>query len=185
MHALAGVVYTVFGHVGAAWLRVWDSLGWILSRADAFVHQVINHIDTIVTKDIPFLWAYFLAQVKSIGHTIADIYDAALAYALKLYHQAINAVDDLNNWINTHVLLPLSADVTALRNDLLKWGYFAYQLLNDPAKLAGILASFIVAALMGIFWSVAGPVGKFIAGIILKDTKRFVDLIETIISAVL
>lgn len=185
LHALAGVVYTVFGHVGAAWLSVWDSIKWHLKWADAFVRAVIAHIDTIVTKDIPWIWAYFLSQVKQAALNLLHNIEKVTAYAFGLYQRAIRAIDDLNNWINTHVLLPLNGDVAQLRKDLLKWGFFAYQLLNDPGKLATLLAEAMVSALLAIFWKVATPVGKFIIGIILKDTKRFVQLAETILSAVL
>lgn len=185
IHALAGVVYTVFGHVGAAWREVYDSLTWHLRWAVAFVHSVVSHLDTIITKDIPFLWKYFLAQVVHIGHLIVAALNQALAFADSLYHKAVNAIDALNRWVNTHVLLPLSALIAGLRRDLLKWGFFAYQLLNDPGKLAAILARFIVAAILAIFWTVAGPVGEFIAGIILKQLPRFVKLVETILAAVI
>ena len=185
LHALASVVYTVFGNVGKAWVAVVHSLDWMLIHVPRFVAAVFTHIDTIITKDIPAIWHWITAQVAAIGRLIAHVYDLAVSYALSLYNKAVRLLDDLSTWVLTHVLVPLTNITTSLRNDLLKWGYFAYQLLNDPGKLAGILAKYIVAAVLAIFWTVADVIGRFIAGIILHQARRLISVIETVLTAVL
>jgi hypothetical protein len=147
-----------------------------------WVHIRLNWI---ITHDIPALWSRIVADAKQIAADIAHIYDLAVAYALKLYRQAVQLLDDLRTWVEVHVLEPLSDLVSQLRTDLLKWGFFAYQLLTNPPKLAALLIKPIVAAAEAVFWDIAAPVGKFAFGIILKDSAKFAALIETILSAVI
>lgn len=184
-HAIASVVYTVFGAVGKAWLGVHDAWNWVDKGISYFVTWVYYRLDRIITKDIPDLWNWIVAQAKHVAQLVAHIYDLALAYALKLYRLAVNAIDDLARWVNVHVLEPLTDAVTQLRADLLKWGYTAWYYITHPDKLAPLLIGAMIAAAEDAFWDLAAPVGRFAFGIILKSADRFAALIETILSAVI
>lgn len=184
-HAIASVVYTVFGAVGKAWTGVQDAWGWVDKGISYFVTWVYYRLDRIITKDIPDLWSSLIARAKQLAADAARLFDSAVAEARKLFDSAIAAIADLARWVNVHVLEPLTDLVTQLRADLIKWGYFAYQLLTDLPKLAGLLIRPIVAAAEAAFDDIAAPVGDFAVRLIVKQLPKLLKLAETILTAVL
>jgi len=184
LHAVAGVVYTVFQHVHAAWLVVHGAATHIADWLEHFGAELVAYIKQIVTVDIPVLWNIMLQNVKGLLADIAKIWGEAQALIQKALDSALLAVASLSKWVIDNVWNPLVASVKQLEADLLKWGYAAWQLLNDPAKLASILLGALVAAAEDAFWSLAGPVGRFALGIVLRNAGKFAQLIEAIVSAV-
>lgn len=185
LHALAGVVYTVFGRVGGAWLQLLAALKAVHAAADDFMASVYGHLRQLVLVDLPKLAADALAY-----------YRAGLAFARQLYDSALRAVqlardyaaaltDSALAWTRQHVLAPLSDLITQLRADLLKWGYTAWYYVTHPDKLAPILLDALVDAAEGSFWRLAGPVGQFALRVVVANAGRFAQLAESIITAVL
>lgn len=185
LHAVAGVVYAVFGNVGKAWLAVVGALHWAHQQADGFAWWVVQHFDSLLRYDLPRIIDWAAALVQSAEQLAARDYSLlrdALAVAVTGLRQLIAAAVQ---WVTVHVYDPLLALCTQLRADLLKWGYWAYQLLNDPPRLAQILLDAIVAAAEAAFWRLAGPAGQFALRLVLANARRFAQLAETILAAVL
>lgn len=185
VHALAGVVYAVFGNVGSAWHDVFAAARWIESTATDLVHWIVTHLTWLIKHAIP-----------ALGQLILHYWRDALNFATSLYHDlqrglqqltglARRWVDDALAWVHDHVWAPLVADAKQLRNDLLKWGFFAYDLLTHPARLAGILVLPLIAAAEAVFWQIAAPAGEFALRLVLANARRFAQLAETILTAVL
>jgi hypothetical protein len=185
IHALAGVVYTVFGNVGSAWHDLFTGLRWLRSTGADLATWLTNHIVWIVTHDLPRL-----------GQLILGYWRDALNFATGLYHDALRAVeaalgvarrlvDDAISWVTTHVWDPLLADAKQLRADLLKWGYTAWQIVTHPGQLAAIVGDALVAWGEAQFWRLAQPVGTFALRLVVANLRRFVQLAETILTAVL
>lgn len=185
VHALAGVVYTVFGNVGGAWHLMFTVLHWLFTSGSDFVKWVVTHLTYLVKVWLPRIEATALALWRD-----------ALAFATRLWHDAITRieqltqlarrwVDDAISWVVTHIWDPLTADIRQLRADLLAWGYFAYQLLTHPDRLAAIVGDALISWAESQFWRIAGPLGSFVLRLLLANARRFAQLLETIVTAVL
>jgi hypothetical protein len=185
VHALAGVVYAVFGNVGRAWHDLFTAYHWVRSTAADLVGWIVTHLTYIVKHDLPLL-----------AHSILSYWRDALNFATSLYHAALRAVeslakvarrwvDDAIGWVITHVYDPLLADARQLRSDLLKWGYTAWQIVTHPDRLAAIVGDALISWTEQQFWRIAGPVGTFALRIVVANLRKFVALAETIITAVL
>lgn len=185
VHALAGVVYAVFGNVGGAWHKLFTALHWLYTSGYDLAKWLVTHISYLVKVWLPRLEAAITAAWRD-----------ALAFASRLYHDVLGRLDQLTRlarrwvddaiaWVVTHVLDPLAADARQLRADLLKWGYFAYQLVTHPDRLAAIVGDALIAWAESQFWRLAGPVGQFVLRLLLANARKFAQLLETIVTAVL
>lgn len=185
VHALAGVVYTVFGNVGGAWHALFTAYHWVLTSGTDFVKWVVTHLTYLIRTWLPRIEATALA-----------LWHDALAFASRLYHDVLSRldqlarlarrwVDDAIAWVEVHVLDPLLADVAQLRADLLKWGYYAFQLVTHPDRLAAIVGDALISWAESQFWRIAGPLGSFVLRLLLVNARRFAQLLESIVTAVL
>jgi len=185
VHGLAGIVHTLFVHVAGAELRIFDGANWILRHTAGFANSVVAWIRQIVTVDIPALWHYAISNVRQLLRDISAAANWLLGKIETLARVARRWVDDAVSWIVTHVYDPLKAYADTIWRDLLKWGYFAWKLLNDPPRLAAILLNALIAAAEAAFWTIAPPAGRFALGLVLHNARRFAQLLETILAAVI
>jgi hypothetical protein len=185
VHALAGVVYTVFGNVGSAWHDLFTAARWLRSTGADLASWVWLHLSRIVTHDLPLLADKILGYYRDAVNLATRLWHDALAAVEAAAKVARRWVDDALAWVTTHVWDPLVADVRQLRSDLLKWGYAAWQLVTDPAKLASILLGALIAVAEAQFWLVAAPVGTFALRIVTANLRKFLQLAETILAAVI
>jgi hypothetical protein len=185
IHALAGVVYTVFGNVGKAWGDLLTALKWLQTTGASLVGWIVTHLTYIVTHDIPQLVTDVIGYYHDAINLADRLYQAALAGIKQLSSDALQWVKDAEQWVIATIWDPLVADVRQLRSDLLQWGYAAWQLLNDPAKLAGLLLGALIAVAEATFWQIAGPAGTFMLRLITANLRRLLQLAETILAAVL
>jgi hypothetical protein len=185
IHALASVIYTVFGHVGNAWGDLLAAFKWLHSHAADYVAWTIAHLRQIILVDLPKLAATALGYLKQALAFATTVYHLALAGIARLHDLARQWVADALQFVHDHVYAPLLALARQLRTDLLKWGYYAYQLVTHPDQLAVILLDALIAAAEAAFWRIADPAGRFALRLILSQPLRFARLAETIAAAVL
>lgn len=184
LHAVAGVVYTVFGNVGKAWRDLLGALQWLHARADDFLLQATLWITHIVTVTIPHLAATALGYLKQALAFATQLYHLALAAVAQLEALAKRLIADAVTWVLQHVWKPLDDAVHQLAADLLKWGYYAYQLVTHPAQLAAILLDALVAAALAAFDRIAPIVGEFALRLLVHQLQRWLALAERIFLAV-
>ena len=185
LHALAGVVYAVFGNVGKAWGDLRTALGWMHQAADYFVAYTVGHLAAIIKVDLPKLWNYAVAAFKAAEQLALHYYRLAVA-AIKVAEQlAAHLVAALQAWVVAHVWTPLLALAKQLRADLLKWGYTAWWYITHPGKLAPILLAPLVAAAESSFFAIAGPAGRFALRLVVHQLPKLLTLAEQIVAAVL
>lgn len=185
VHALAGVVYAVFGNVGRAWHDMFTAFHWVESTARDLVIWVVRWLTWLIRVAIPRIDAAILAYWRDALRFARTLYDDALAGILRLSRLARQWVDDALKWVRVNVWDPLLADVRQLRADLLKWGYFAYQLVTHPSQLAAILGDALISWAEQQFWRIAGPAGTFALRLVAANVRKFAQLAETILAAVL
>lgn len=184
-HALASVVYTVFGNVGKAWHDLLGALQWMHARADEFVSYVVGRIAWLVTVEVPRLAATALGYLRTALAFAAHIWSLAQAGLARLEGLARQWVKDALSWVAVHVWQPLDARLRQVAADLIKWGFYAYQLVTHPDQLAAILLGALIAAAESTFFRIAGPLGTFTLRLIMSALPRLLALAESVVTAVL
>lgn len=185
VHALAGVVYAVFGNVGNAWHLLWLSFHWLEVQTRLMGASVFGWIRQIITTDLPWLWHILLSDVKGLLAEIGRVAGVVEADLLRGLNVLRGVIDSVVRWVVANVYDPLKAFADQLRADLEKWGFFAWRLLNDPPKLAAILLGALIAAAESAFFSIAAPAGRFVLGLLIHNAAKVASLLESIVAAVL
>lgn len=184
-HAIAGVVYDVFVHVGRAWEQVLAALEEIDTAAGLFGRWVWVRLRQITLTDIPQLWRAIVAGLRAAIDLEYHLYDKSSALATRYYLAALEAVADAEQWALRTIFEPLADAAQLLRADLLKWGYVAWFYVTHPDRLAPVLLDALIAALESSFWRVAGPAGRFVLALLLHNARRLALLLEAIVTAAL
>lgn len=185
VHALASVVYTVFGLVGSAWRDVYKATDWLLVSATGFLYETYKHVYRIIVYWIPRILRLIDDWVKWLIRRIEQVTAYLLSRILYYYRLLRTALDIAVRWIVHTLIDPLRAFADHIWKQLIAWGYYAFYYITHPDKLAAVLIRALVGAAENVFWDIAAPVGKFAAGIVLHNAKRIVLVIESILSAVL
>lgn len=185
LHAVAGVVYSVFHAVSGGWDWMLTGTAGLWKYAEGFSLEVAAWFRQIVEHEIPALWLDLVGLAHQVGVDIGHAINYVLGKVEALGAAVGRRIDDLAAYVDTHVLKPLTARADQIYNDLLKWGYYSWQLLTHPARLADILLGYLIASAEAAFWTIADPVGRFLFAVLLKNATRFARLIETILTAVL
>lgn len=185
VHALASVVYTVFGLVGTAWKDMWRAVSWLETAAGRFAAQVFGHLWAIIKRDLPWL-----ASAITLARQLAvRLYDAVRAWALGLIRAAealaVRLVNDVRSWAYRDIWLPLLQLARDARRDITRWAWPAFWYITHPAALAGLLGDALVDWLEANSWRVAQRLGSFALHLVLANTRRLAQLAEDIITAAL
>lgn len=185
LHALASVVYFVFGAVGKAWNDVVTAIAAAYDQAKRFVTTVGTALEFLIRVYVPRV----LAQAEAWWHdalSTAHALAALILADLKADIADITAfINDVRQFAITHILVPLTAAIEAIKADIVKYAVFAYNLVTHPDQLAAILIRAMITAAEDIFWDIAEPAGEFALRVVTKNLARWLHLIETIIAAVL
>jgi hypothetical protein len=185
VHALASVVYTVFGNVGKAWHEMWAAASWLETAAGRFATSVYDHLRAIVVHDIPLIYAWALKWIRAVE-----------AYAVALYHWAARELGvlralawswilDVRAWALRDIWDPLHARTDQIWQDLLKWGYTAWWYLNHPAAFVAIIGDAITDWLEANAWATGRKLGTFALALMAHNMRRLLALAEDIVTAVL
>lgn len=185
VHALASVVYTVFGHVGRAWHDMWAAANWLREQAAAFAGQVFTHLWSIIKRDLPWL----AAAITAAERLAVRLYNAAVAYVVRLVRAAealaLRLVNDVRQWAWRDIWLPLLQLARDARRDLARWAWPAFWYITHPDKLAALLGDQLVSWLESNAWRVGRRLGEFTAALVLHNARRLAVLAEDIAAAIL
>jgi hypothetical protein len=185
VHAAVGVYNDVFTFVGAAWQKFYAAIGLVWRYANQYLIQAALWIIHLVTVTIPVLWVHMLAGVANAINWATTLYNRAVAFANALWLDVLQRIANVITWVTNTIWAPLKAAVEQVASDLLKWGYYAYQLVTHPDQLAVILLDALIAAAEAAFWRIAAPAGAFALKLVMANAARFAQLIETIIAGAL
>src|SRR6266567_8715506 len=132
VHALASVVYTVFSHVGRAWDDMYAAGNWIRRTAWQFGEAVYRHLRTIVLHDIPKLFHWAEARLRSLEHWVLAWLHRLLADLAKLRVAVLGWITALYRWAWQHIYVPLFGFAKWLEQLLRKWAYTAWWYVTHP-----------------------------------------------------
>lgn len=185
IHAVAGIMNTVLGHVGLSWrdmLHAGYEAGWALLR----LSQGIHHFYQIV-KDhwLPQLRKYLLHLLSEVKDYAKAVYHYAVFELKKLKDLAWSWIKNLRQWVLDHIWKPIYAWVKDLYKKMTDWAYTAWWYITHPDKLAERLFWFSVDLVKRFAWDLARIFGEFGAKTVLANIPRVVALIEKMIADVL
>jgi hypothetical protein len=146
---------------------------------------VIAHITAIVTVDIPKLWHGLVSDALKLWHGIAHVAALAFYWVERLTADVVHWLTSLRRWIVREIWNPLVARAEQIWDDLVKWGYTAWWYITHPADLAKLLLWPLAKAVEDNSWSLGGILGTFGLTLVLRNARRFAQLVEHIMTAIL
>jgi hypothetical protein len=148
-------------------------------------NSIYWHLRQIVLVDIPRLWSRLLADVKSLLRDLAWLYHTTIRLLDELRHLVWSWIVDVRNWAWSHIWVPLKSYADQIWRDLLKWGYTAWWYITHPAALAELLGDPLVLWLEVNAWRIGRQLGTFALALVVHNLRRFAQLAEDVIAAVL
>jgi hypothetical protein len=185
VHALASVVYRVFGLVGDAWRDMVGAGEWLAGNLGAFAGEVWAWTWRIVKQITPYLERAIRAVEADAWRWARQVWADLQEAVADLEQLALRLYNDVRSWAWRDIWLPLAAAADWLRAHLLQWGYTAWWYVTHPAALAALLGSPLVDWLEANADSVARRLGGFTMGLLLHNTRRVVGVLEQILAAVI
>jgi len=185
VHALASVVYTVFGNVGGIWRDLASAWGLFNRMLDKYLPEVWDAFRRVFLQDLPALWRWITGRVAALGRLIDALYNKALAFARNLYSQAVHLITQLTKWVIQNVLDPLTAAFRQAWHWITHEGALVFYYLTHPPALARLILAALIQAAEDAFWTISAPVAEFIWHLVLHQARRLVQLAEQILAAVL
>lgn len=185
LHAVMSVILSVFKLVGSAWSALVYDVAYFHAEIDAFCKSVLDFGSYILHHVIPSLLKWAQAQLDRLSADLARIYDWAQREVNDLILRIADAVSTVENWANRTIWKPLKDYADQIWADLKLWGYTAWYYITHPDLLAETLIFSIATSLEKHAWELAEKLGEFAVSLVMANLKRFLSLIETIISAVI
>ena len=185
VHALASVVYTVFGDVGKAWGMLWGAIHWVLTAELHFVQAVFDKFVAIIKHYFPALYKWAAAAIKLVDDYARFVWRELIAGIALVRAWVVTLINDVRLFVYRDVWLPLVGITKQLRADLLKWGYTAWYYITHPDKLAPLLFDPLITLLEVNAWRVGQRLGQFTLALIVHNARRVAQVAEAIITAVL
>lgn len=184
-HALASVVFAVFGLVGKAWLLFLKAVADLGGSIRGLALEVYTFAVYVVRVLVPRVVKWAEAQLAKLSAMLALVYHDFLAFADWTKARFVQAYHDIETWVLVHVWAPLKAYADQIWADLKKWGYTAWWYITHLDALAEAMIYHIALSLEKHAWELASMLGKFFLSLVIANLKPFLLLIEDIITAVL
>lgn len=185
LHAVAGWLLGIIHDVQNAfsfWIGV---VNWLIGQVENVAREIGSWISYLWNTILP--WIY--GRINAAFQWAEDLWRDAIGYAARglaaLEQWAWNAIQAVYRWAYDNIWLPLKQYADSIWDHLLQWGYTAWWWITHPDQLARALLGWLIVAAEDAFWAIAAPVGSFALRIVIANTQRFVQLLETIITAVI
>jgi hypothetical protein len=182
---VAGVVHTVFGHVGREWDEIWRWAAALAAGAEHLASGLSHFYSLIVHKWIPAVRAWASRELSSLRKYAEHVLRWASDHLNSLYHTVQGWISSLTKLTLKHIWDPLYAYVKDIYKKLTDWAYTAWYYITHPDKLAALLYLHLVTLVKRNIWDLARDFGEFGAKLFLSNVPRVITLIEQIIADVL
>jgi len=185
IHGLWGWLSSVFNHVGDAWSEIWQSGNAIWLSVQHFGLANLAVLWHIINKQIPRVFEWAFNHFKDLLAFANRIWRDLNQWVAQLIQRIKKAIDDLTRWVIVHVWTPLKNDFLQAWHWITTNGALVLFYITHPDKLAALIFDSLIHLLEREAWNVAPVLGKFFLALILHNAKRFLILLEDIVSAVL
>ncbi len=184
VHALAAVVFAVFGLVRGAWEWCLSGMVELHTALDDFTKAVVDFAKWLATVALPALRKWAAAALALLAHDLSLLRTWALEQFAKVALAIDRAYRDAVTWVTVHVYDPLKKYADLIAADLRKWGYTAWYYITHPAMLAELLLVPLVTTFEKYAWAIGKMLGQFLLALIAQNIPKLLTLIEDIITAV-
>lgn len=185
LHALAAVIETVFRDVTRSWRDFWGAVV-ALERALADIGAAVYGLAVRVLKYwVPRLWRYITEAAAALARAITWVWHRAVRIVAELRATVWGWLLGLWRMVLRDVWAPLKADADHLWHLLVTWGYTAWWWITHLESLAEAMIWHLAAAIERHAWQLGARMGQFVTALVLHNTRRLVQLAETILAAVL
>jgi hypothetical protein len=185
VHALAAVVFAVFGLVGRAWSALVGAVRSFHAQLDRFAQEIINFATYVVKVLVPGVVAWVKTEITRLETALAQAAHDLATWVNDLIGRIAAAAADVIQWVLANVWAPVQAAIGLLTANLEKWGYTAWYYITHPDQLAELLINSIVTSLETHSWDIAKRLGQFTLALIAQNIPRLLQLIEDILTAVI
>lgn len=185
VHALASVVLAVFNDVDSGWadlVRAADAIGRGL---DTFGSWTWASLRALWRHTIPQLWRYIIDGLQLLRRSLGWVWDHAQLLVRESLAMVSRWLADLWRLVLRDVYDPLRSWADTIYKRLIEWGFTAWWWITHLDKLADAMIFHIAASLEKNAWQLADQLGQFVLALLLRNAKRVLQLLESIVSAVL
>lgn len=185
VHALALVVEAVFHDVALAWRDYWAAVTEIERATWDFGAAVFGLAVKVLRYWVPRIWGEIKRTAQALWHGIDWVWSHAVAEINALRRLAWKWINDLWHLVLRDVWKPLRDFTLFLLKLIREWAYVAWWWITHLDKLADAMIFHIARSLEKYAWQLGRLLGTFLTALIIHNVRRFVQLLETIIAAVL
>lgn len=164
------------------WGDIWQSARSLASGVDALGRETYWMLWRIRRQQVPGVVAWAGRRFTSDEHTNSARYTYLRQLIQKNYNTEKGDISSLKRWLLLVVVAPILWTLAKLGEEMLKWAFFAYQLLTAPLKLAAILFWALISVLEQNFWDVAARFGEYVAKLVWANMPKTLALVEQIIT---
>jgi hypothetical protein len=182
---LASWIQSLFGTSKQAWTELWAAFDGLAQDTDYFGNRVWLNLNWTGRSVIPSLARYVDAFNRRQDSWNAKWHALLWQRDAQNHDFTVSQIGAAKLWALGAIFLPLSKLIIALTADVLKWAYWAFQLLNDPPRLAGMLLWPLTAVMEATWEAWTLSVGDWVGKLILHNLLKVIHLAEQILSDVL
>lgn len=184
VRGLAAVVFAVFGAVKKAWAVTAGAMADLHKALDVFGASVVRWAAWLWRVEIPRILRWAQHELARLAADLARLRDWAIVQLARLTLWVTHQITAVYQWVLRDVYDPLSRAIARTYQDLLKWGYYSYQYITHPERLAELLIMPLVVTFEKYAWQIARQLGTFTLALITANLPKVLALAEDIITAV-
>jgi hypothetical protein len=184
VHALAAVIFGVFGLVGKAWSGLVDGVRKFHAALDDYAAEIIKFATWVTRTAIPAIYKWATGELAKLSVALAGLGHDLTTLSVSLLARITSAIAGVTDWVITTVYDPLSAAVKLVAANLLKWGFTAYQYITHPQTLADLLIMPLITSLQNNAYAIARLIGDFIVTALRANAVKIAKLLEDIVTDV-
>lgn len=185
IHGVAGLMNTVFGHVGDAWNFWWGVAEGAIWGFEDLNKGLWHALSVVKLTWIGRVITWAANWLSSLGRWIEDTIRWAARFIGYVRDLAWHWVQSAVHWAIVNIYDPLINSVVDLYHKMRQWAYVAWWYITHPAALVEALFWFGVDAAQRHIWGLAAVFGEFSARLFLANVPRVIALVERIAADVL
>lgn len=185
VHALAGWIQTIIGHVGDAWDEMVDGIVAVKHALAWFASEVEGTFEHVFEYWIPAIYRWVGRLVMRLGDAIEEVAGDLARNVTNLIKRIARSARTLTDWVLRNVWTPLAGWVKDLYRLVRDWAYTAWYYVSHPQRLAKLVWRHVVVEIAEGFEWTAKWLGHFVVVTFLRNLNRLVGFVESFLADLL